>query len=157
MNRKNNRVLSWGIICLFLAWLFQSGCTVAKALKGEPGKDVSSIKSGITKQEAEEILGSPIREWTTPLNIRYYVYSYDAGIPPNLGDAAAFAFLDIIGAGVLELYEVIGLTGLGKTWDRTSRVVENVAISYDANDAIVGVFDHLGDFDVLPDNGRAEK
>jgi hypothetical protein len=157
MNQNKNGVLSWSIICLLFALLFQSGCTVAKALKGEPGKDVSSIKSGITKQEAEEILGSPIREWITPLNIHYCVYSYDAGIPPSPGDAAAFAFLDIIGAGVLELYEAIGLTNLGKTWDRTSRVVENVAISYDANDAIVGVFDHLGDFDVLPDNGRAEK
>jgi hypothetical protein len=154
---KQSRALSWGTICLF-ALLFQSGCVMAVAtLKGEPGKDVSSIKPGISKQEAEEILGSPIREWITPLNIHYCVYSYDAGIPPSVADAAFFAFFGIITAGLYDLYEATGITKMNEMRERLDRVTEKIAISYDANDTIVGVFGHFGDFDVLPDDGRAGK
>ena len=153
---KQNRALSWGVICLF-ALLFQSGCVTVAVLKGEPGKDVSSIKPGISKQGAEEILGSPMREWITPLDIHYCVYSYDAGIPPSVADAAAGAFFDISSVGLFELYEATGLTKLHEQHKRMFRVWEKIAISYDANDTVVGVFHHLGDFDVLPDDGRAKK
>ena len=153
---KQNRALSWGVICLF-ALLFQSGCVTMAVLKGEPGKDVSSIKPGISKRGAEEILGSPMREWITPLNIHYCVYSYYAGIPPSVADAAASAFFDISTAGLFELYEATGLTKLYETRKSIFRVWEKIAISYDANDTVVGVFDHFGDFDVLPEDGRAEK
>jgi len=154
---KRNRALAWDIICLF-ALLSQSGCVMAVAtLKGEPGKDLSSIKPGISKQEVEEILASPSREWITPQGIRYCVYTYDAGIPPSIGDAAFFAFFGIISAGLYDLYEVTGATHMDKTRRAMGRVVEQIAISYDANDTSVGVFDHFRDFDVLPEDGRSEK
>ena len=156
MNQKKSRVLSWGIICLFLALPLQFSCMMAAALKDQPGIDVSSIKPGISKQEADKILGSPMREWITPLNIHYCVYRYDAGIPPSADDAAVFAFFDIITVGFIEFYEATGITAVGKTRE-ANRVVEKIAISYDANDIIIGVFDHFGDFDVLPDNGHSKK
>ncbi len=154
---KRNRALAWGIICFF-ALLSQSGCVMAVAtLKGEPGKDVSSIKPGISKQEAEDILASPSREWITPQGIHYCVYSYDAGIPPSVGDAAFFAFFGIISGGLYDLYEVTGVTHMDNTRKAMGRVVEKIAISYDPDDTIVGVFDHFRDFDALPDDGRAKK
>jgi len=154
---KQNRALSWGIICLLLASLFQSGCVAAVAtFKGEPGKDISSVRPGISKQEAENVLGSPMREWITPQGIHYCVYSYDAGIPPSVGDAIIFAIAGIISAGLYDLYDATGLINTSKLKEG-DRVIENIAISYDANDTVVGVFHHLGDFDVLPDDGRSEK
>jgi hypothetical protein len=157
MNQKKNSLLSLRIIVALLAMLLQSGCMMALAtLKGEPGKDVSSIKPGISKQDAEEILGSPMREWTTPLTIHYCVYSYDAGIPPSVAGAAVLASFGIISAGLYDLYDATGLINTSKLKEG-DRVIEKIAISYDANDTIVGVFHRFGDFDALPEDGRAEK
>lgn len=152
-----NRALAWAIICL-LALLSQSGCVMAVAtLKGEPGKDVSAIKPGISKQEAEEVLASPSREWITPQGIHYCVYNYDAGIPPSVSDAVFFAFFGILSAGLYDLYEATGITKMNQMRERLDRVTEKIAISYDAGDTVVGVFDHFRDFDVLPEDGRTER
>ena len=158
MNQAKNRALSGSTICLlFFTMLLQDGCMVAATLRGEQGKDVSSVKLGISREEAENVLGSPIREWVTSSNIRYCVYVYDAGIPPSASEAAAIAFLDIISLGLVELHEVTGRTHLGDTSKKIGRVYNQIAVAYDTGGIIVGVFDRFGDFDVLPPDGRADK
>ena len=156
MNRLKNRALSvFVILPLFITFLLSS-CMTASALKGQPGIDITSVKPGISRVEAEKILGSPLREWMSS-DIRYCVYAYDGGIPPNASDAAAFAFLEIISVGLLDLYEAIGASELTKIRNKVSRIAEKIAVSYDVDAIIIGVFDHFGDFDVLPADGRAGK
>lgn len=156
MRRPIARALRAAAMALFLIALPQlHGCTTAAALRGEAGKDISAIKPGVTRSAAEELLGLPLREWTTPANIRYRVYRYDAGVPPSRSDAGAYIFLNIISAGLFELYEATGATDLSKpSADDSRRVWRQVAIAYDPGDRIVGVFDNFGDLDVLPDDGR---
>lgn len=138
--------------------LLQFGCTSAAALRGEQGKDISSVKVGLTRQEVESTLGTPEREWLTSEKIRYCVYRYDGGVPPSDGDAVAYAFINIISAGLFEFYEAVGATKLSKpSQDDLRRVWLKVAIAYDSNNRVVGIFDHFGDLDPLPADGRSKQ
>jgi hypothetical protein len=154
MREIRNRAVSGFIICLLLiSMLLPSGCMTASALRGEQGKDISSVKAGISREEAEKVLGSPIREWVTSSSIRYSIYSYDRGIPPSIGNAASFAFMEIVSLGLVDLYVATGIVPEFKG----TRITDQVAVAYDKDDIIVGLFDHFSDFDVLPADGRATK
>lgn len=131
------------------------GCTIAAALRGEPGTDIGNLKPGLTRSAAEAVLGPPRREWTTPVNIRYRIYRYDAGVPASRSDAAAMTFLNVISLGLFELYEAAGVTDLSRpSQEDVRRVWRQIAIAYDAEDRIVGLFDDFGALDVLPDDGQ---
>ena len=157
MRRVTNRVLRVTAAILFSLTLAQlHGCTSVAALRGEPGQDISAIRQGLSRAAAEAVLGQPLREWVTPENIRYRVYKYDAGVPPSQSDANAYIFLNIISAGLFELYEATGVTDLSRpSRNDLRRVWRQIAIAYDADDRIVGIFDNFGDLDVLPDDGQA--
>jgi len=153
-----NRVLAALIgAVIFLGILNLQGCTVSSLTKGQPGKDISTLKPSLSRSEAEAILGPPLREWTTPMNIRYRIYRYDAGVPPSgTGESVAFvAFMDVITLGLFEFYEATGVTDLTKpSKDSSMRVWRQIAIAYDANERIEGLFDNFGDLDVLPADGH---
>jgi len=153
VNQAKNRALSGLAICiLFLTMLLQYSCMAATALKGKKGLDVSTVKVGMSKADAEKSLGPPVREWVTSSGILYRVYDYDAGMPPSGGDAAAHVFMDVATAGVWEIFGAFGAFN-----DLESRKREQMAVSYDVNDMVIGVFDHFGDFDILPADGHADK
>jgi len=138
--------------------LLQFGCASVALLRGEQGKDISSVKVGLTRQEVENTLGTPEREWLTSEYIRYCVYRYDGGVPPSEGDAVTFAFLDIVSAGLFEFFEAVGESKLSKpSQDSLRRVWLKVAIAYDSNNRVVGIFDHFGDLDPLPADGRSKQ
>lgn len=133
------------------------GCTSAAALRGEPGMDIGTLKPGMARSEVEAVLGSPLREWTTPSNIRYRIYRYDAGVPPSQSEAATMVFINVISLGLFELYEATGVTDLSHpSKDDMRRVWRQIAISYDADERVVALFHDFSDLDVLPDNGRPE-
>jgi hypothetical protein len=144
---------------IFFISIFQLyGCTSAAALRGEEGKNTSAIQVGLSRSDAESILGSPVREWLTSENIRYCVYRYDGGVPPSDSDAIGYAFLNIMSAGLFEFYEATGMTKLSKpSHDSPRRVWRQIAVAYDNQDRIVGVFDNFGDLDVLPADGRVKR
>ena len=128
----------------------QTGCMAISVLKGEPGLNISAIKVGTGKAEVEETLGYPVHEWVTPSGIRYCVYIYDAGVSPSASDAAGLAFLDVITLGLPELLNAIKpMPGHRKR--------EKMVVSYDADSRALGVFDHHGDLDYLPSDGRVAK
>ena len=118
--------------------------------------DVSPVKIGMSKSDVERILGSPNREWVTSSGIIYCVYDYDAGVPPSAGDATAHVVMDIISLGAWE-WAVPLYTYIESKPFPESRKREQMAVSYDFNGVVLGVFDHFGDFDVLPEDGCAEK
>jgi hypothetical protein len=155
-----NRVLSISLlIVIFLGELLQIGCSTVSAIRGEPGKDISSVKPGISREETEKVLGSPTREWITSSNIRYCVYVYDAGIAPNWSDAGAFLTLTIVTAGLIELVEATADHPMRKRfdWDGKARSFKQIAVGYDPHDIIVIVIDNFSDFSVLPPEGREVK
>jgi hypothetical protein len=137
-------------LCLFCTILLQTGCMAASAIKGKPGLDVSGIKAGMSQDEVEQILGPAVREWATSSGIWYRIYVYDGGAPPSPGDAAAHVFMDVATVGIWELVGAIS-----SDFAPSARISEKIALAYDGQDIVVGVFDHLSDFDMLPLDGRA--
>lgn len=137
-------------LCIMGIILPHTGCTVRSSLKGKKGIDISAIKAGISMAEVEKILGPSDREWMTSSGITYHFYVYDAGIPPSAGDAAGLVFMDVITVGAWELAQSIDPLP-------ERRKYKKMAVSYDARDVVVGVFDCYEDFDELPPDGLSEK
>jgi hypothetical protein len=160
MMPTQNRGLSISLlIVIFLGNLLQVGCSTVSAIRGEPGKDISSVKAGMGREETEKVLGSPTREWITSSNIRYCVYVYDAGIAPNWSDAGAFLTLTIATAGLIELVEATADHPMRKRfdWDGKARSFKQIAVGYDANGIIINILDNFSDFSVIPSNGQTDK
>ena len=150
MNQATRKSLSGftaGLLSLAMLWF--CSCTAVSALQGKPGLDVSRVKTGMSQADAEQILGSPIREWVTSSGVTYGVYDYDGGVPPSGSEAAANVFMDIVSVGVWELFGAFGHLS-------EPRQREQMAVSYDQGGLVIGTFDHYGDFDVLPADGRAD-
>jgi hypothetical protein len=150
---RRNPVLSrlaapWLIV---LAAGLLPGCTISHALKGEPGKDLSSLRPGITRAQVEQVVGQTEREWTTALGVRYRLYRYDAGKPPSGDAAGANALMDVLSVGMFELF-VLGDPGL----DASKRETHDLAVSYDKEDAVIGIFKNVGTTTQLPADGRPE-
>jgi hypothetical protein len=150
---KNSVALGIGMICLFAAGLSLQGCAVAKLAQGKPGADISMVKPGISMSEAEFHLGAHKREWTTRTGVCYRVYNYDAGVEGSTADAVGFAIFDVCTLGMAEIFYAINpLPDSPAKWR-----FGQIAISYDATDTVIGVFDQFGDFDRLPEDGRNPK
>ena len=156
MGRMVHKVLAALVgAAVFLGTVNLLGCTISAALRGEPGMDISTLRPGVSRSEAEAILGPPVREWTTSSNVRYCIYRYDAGVPPSKGDAVTMGFLNVISLGLVELYEATGMTDISHpSEDDIRRIWRQLAISYDTDERIVGLLRDFSDLDVLPDDGR---
>jgi hypothetical protein len=140
------------IVCLLLVFLQIQGCAVASLARGKPGLDTSAIKPGMSMTEAETILGAHRREWTAPAGVRYRVYDYDGGVEGSAADAIAFAFLDVCMVGMSEImYAIYPLPTA-----RVRMIDGHIALSYDASDVVIGVFDNFGDFDKLLVDGHTK-
>jgi hypothetical protein len=135
---------------LSLTMLLLCSCTAVSALQGKPGLDISLVKAGMSRADAEQILGSPIREWVTSSGVTYGVYDYDAGVPPSGSEAGAHVFMDIVSLGAWELFGAFG-----KLPEMRKR--EQMAVSYDIHGVVIRTFDHFGDLDALPADGRTDK
>lgn len=126
-------------------------CAASKALERTPGIDLSVIKVGATRQQVEAVVGEPQREWTTRTGVRYCLYRYDAGIEPSAGGAGFVVLMDIISLG---LYEAIYAVSPEKIDVREERKWLLLAVSYDSQGTVMGVFRNIGQFDNLPEDGR---
>ena len=144
------KAIAW--ICLVLALLQSQGCAVATLYRGKPGLDTTGVQPGASRADVETIMGAARREWTTQQGVRYRVYVYNGGVEGSVGDAIAFGVMDVISVGLWELFYAIHPMPDGAA----RKITERMAVSYDQLDTVIGVFDHFGDFDVLPDDGRAE-
>lgn len=133
---------------LLAAGLMLFGCAVNQAMQSEPGTDVSAVRPGIERSVVENLLGQPLREWTTEKKIHYCLYAYDGGRPASAGDASALLFLDVISLGLAELF-----ISLDEDFAVRPRRESHIAVAYDSGNRVVGVFDDVGDFDVLPIDG----
>jgi hypothetical protein len=149
-DRFSPKAIAW--ICLVLVLLQSQGCAVATLYRGKPGLDTTGVQPGASRADVETIMGAARREWTTQHDVRYRVYVYNGGVEGSVGDAIAFGVMDVISVGLWELFYAIHPMPDGAA----RKITERMAVSYDQSDTVIGVFDHFGDFDVLPDDGRAE-
>lgn len=127
---------------------FSTGCFAVKLAKGEKGANVTGIQPGVTRANAEAILGPPVREWTSSSRIRYSTYSYDAGRPPNMPDAVGVVIMDLITGGIFEFVVAVNEP---KPWI-LDHITDRIVTSYDDRAVVLGVFD---EFDELPPDGRS--
>lgn len=137
-----------------LAWALLSGCTVHKAAQGVPGTDLGGVRAGATRSDIETLLGPPERRWTTPAGVEYRVYRYDAGAPGGALAAMPLVLGEIATLGLLELIVKIGpLESPAANPSRWRRL----AVAFDGDGVVLGVFVDVDDFAVLPDDGRPRR
>jgi hypothetical protein len=135
-------------LCILSIILLHNGCTVRSALKDRKGVDISGIKTGVSKVEVEDILGPPEREWLTSSGICYRVYVHDLGVRED--EIAGLALMDVLTFGAWEIFNVYEPYP-------PKRNSKKMAVSYDFQDMVVGIFDYYEDFDELPIDGKSSK
>jgi hypothetical protein len=135
-------------LCILSIILLHNGCTVRSALKDRKGVDISGIKTGVSKVEVEDILGPPEREWLTSSGICYRVYVHDLGVRGD--EIAGLALMDVLTFGAWEIFNVYEPYP-------PKRNSKKMAVSYDFQDMVVGIFDIYEDFDELPIDGKSSK
>lgn len=93
-----------------------------------------------------------MREWSSPEGIIYRVYNYDGGYKGNVSEASAILFLDIISAGLTEFIILL----VPDTFKPKHEKLQ-LAVAYDKQDHVVGVFTDFSDFEELPKNGNPKE
>jgi hypothetical protein len=130
--------------CLVAALV--SGCSVGRALESGPRVQISSIKAGVTRAQVEERVGTPLEAWASPTGVQYCTYHY-VEYEPNLRAAAGLVVMNVLTVGVFEVY-----VGEGIDVSHEQRIA-TLAVSYDQNDVVLGVFPDIGERKDLPDDG----
>lgn len=141
------------VLLVLLTTLFIAGCSIPAALKGRPGADTSVVAKGSMRDDIEEAIGTPEREWQSIEGVTYCFYEFDGGIKPFSGRAIGWSLYDIATFGGLELAAAID--GNDTFTDPDSLLGADRAsliISYDAEGAVLGVFN---EGDQLPPDGIA--
>ena len=126
-----------------------NACAVGSALTTKKGADVSSIVPGVPRSEVERQVGAPEREWTTAAGVHYCVYSRLGDAPPDAGVAAAWLGMDIVTLGIVEM---VPLFTKKDAYER--RHQHPMAVAYDRDDRVVGIFPNATEFEDLPADGR---
>jgi hypothetical protein len=84
--------------------------------------------------------------------VDYRLYRYDAGVEPSAGGAGLVIFMDVITLGLFEVIE----SASDKGWNiRGEKKQPLMAVSYDLQGIVLGVFKDVGEFAELPADGRA--
>jgi hypothetical protein len=132
------------------------GCAVIKALESEPGTDLTAVKAGATRQQVESVLGRPRREWATSCGVQYRLYRYYAGIDPDPDKLTGIIFNDIVSLGLAEAFIQIEEAATMKTpfLLEKKRKFLLMAVAYDSQNVVLGVFPDIDEFTPLPEDGR---
>jgi hypothetical protein len=129
---------------------FLNACAVGSALTTQRGADVSNIVPGIPRSEVERQVGAPQREWTTAAGVHYCLYSRLGDAPADAGVAAVWLGMDIVTMGIVEM---VPLFTKNDAYER--RHQHPMAVAYDRDNRVVGVFPNATEFDELPADGRS--
>ncbi len=112
-----------------------SGCSVMMAAQGSPpATDLSGLREGLTRVEAERFVGAPLSSLRSPDGRRIDIYEVDGGTPRDQPRARLFALLDLT---TLFVWEVVGTPVEAAT--RHARHPEQVAIVYGWDDRVVAI------------------
>ncbi len=131
-------------------FMLLAACGVADKLEPLAGTDVRPLRVGVPRAEAERVLESPFRQWSSEHGVSYALYEFDEGATPNYGDAVGIAIMDVITLGLFELFYALDPEGTFQA--RHDRTTGRVVVAYDEAGVVLGLFD---EFAVLPPDGRS--
>jgi hypothetical protein len=117
--------------------------------KGTPPVDASSLAPGVSRTEVEARLGQSKRNWTTAEGVRYSLYEFGPGVPPQPADAIMMAMFSLYTLGLVEVIHAANPPPPASEGDDFQ-----VVVSYDANDVVLGLFD---EHETLPIDGRSDR
>lgn len=118
-------------------------------MRGEPAADLSAVRISASRGEVEARVGAPVRKWMTQEGVEYRLYRYDGGVPPD----PAAAFLIPIDVLTLGLPNLLGRV-IPEPPEERERRMRTLAVSYDRDGVVLGVFVDVGDFTALPTDGK---
>ena len=147
MSRSNRPAMR--LIGAVIMLVLLNACAVGSALKTQKGADVSAIVPGVPRSEVEQQFGAPHREWTTVAGVHYCLYSRLGDAPADAGVAATWLGMDIVTMGIIE---IVPLFTKNDAYER--RHQHPMAVAYDSNDRVIGVFPNATEFEDLPVDGR---
>ena len=147
MSRGDRPAIRVGL-CVVLLTLLHA-CAVGSALSTQKGSDISSIVPGTARSEVERLVGAPFREWSTAAGVRYCIYSRLGDAPPDIGVAAAFVGMDVVTMGIVEMVPLFTKVDV---YER--RHQHPMAVAYDSDERVIGVFANATEFDALPEDGK---
>ena len=155
--RVAEMTLTVTVLLAIVATLGLNGCSVVHSLQTEPGVDISAVHPGASRHQVETVVGAPVRQWKTAAGVNYCVYEYFGGKDPAYLAATGQVFLDIATLGIGEAIYATDPKALERA-TAPSRKVGVIAVSYDANGKVIGVFPNYTQFTALPPDGQpAEK
>lgn len=134
-----------------VAVLSLGGCAVSEALHRDPGVDVSVVRPGATRAQVEAVLGQPQGEWVTAVGVRYRLYRYHGGTRPDPMQVTGAVLLEIATLGLVEA--IRRMVPEPPQLGTTKRPL--MAVAYDRDDVVIGVFDDIDRFAALPADGRS--
>lgn len=141
------------VLAAFVAMAL-AACTLAEALRTEPGVDTAAVRPGATREQVEAVLGPPTKTWKLTTGVEYRVYRYYAGKDASAYAATQSILLNIATLGVLELlYEADADTR--KAISDSGKKEAVLAVSYDDQGLVLGVFSDFSQFRPLPADGRS--
>jgi hypothetical protein len=130
----------------FLAFILScglSGCTAVVMGMGSDGVDVELVRTGMSRAEIDEVLGSPLFAKGSRSTRYIATYAVDQGRPPSAKRAAMGAWIDLMTLGM-----VAPMMERGQPMHERPRLV----VVYDGDDRAIGLFD----MDVeIPADGRS--
>ena len=94
------------IVALLALSLFYSGCSAVMAMSGSLEPDLSSVRSGATRQEIEMHFGRPTKTSLLEDGKVLAVYAYEIGNEPSAGRAIGHGVVDLL---TLFVWELIGM------------------------------------------------
>ncbi|HVM79066.1 MAG TPA: hypothetical protein VMU06_08595 [Stellaceae bacterium] len=136
------------VFCAVLLAMLDA-CAVGHALAPQQGTDISGIAPGVPRDEVEAQIGAPLKEWTTSAGAHYCIYARLGDAAPDAGLAATWVAADVMTMGITEM--VGAIVGHGFYERRHQQLM---AVSYDRDGRVIGLFAHATEFDSLPADGH---
>lgn len=116
-----------------LACFLLTGCAATMEMQGRKGPDLNLIKAGMTREDAQKILGAPVQVYDNP-NGRLEVYEY---LPPKKGNKAVAAGHAALSIASLGIWEVVGVPmEMGSSRSGTK---ERLGIAYNSSGIAIEV------------------
>ena len=92
------------IVIVCAVFLVLSGCSVIKALRGPWAPDFTSLKTGVSRNTVEKVLGKPVTRSAAQPGLVADIYEYEVGRPRSLLRASGHLLKDIFTLGFWEYW-----------------------------------------------------
>lgn len=99
LSQPSTMIRAFVVLTLFIL----PGCSVVMALSGKPLPHFEQLHTGMSREEAENVLGQPAEVVQTKDGNQTALYLYELGNEPSVVRAIIHAFLDVLTLGFWEI------------------------------------------------------